>query len=87
MSARAGRRYGQPGDLAGFGVKRTDGEVKVIDGEGKVTAGVGQEIYTGGGEVPSVSAVGQTRLELRERCPGPFWIAAPPVRTPPQEKW
>lgn len=71
---------------AGFGVKRTDGEVRVIDGEGEVAARVGREIYAGGGMVPSTSAVGQTRRVLRERCPGPYWIAAPPVRTSPQEK-
>lgn len=67
---------------AGFGIEGSGRNVRVLDGEGEIVARVGRAIYMGGGQASPVGVAGLTRRELRERCPGPFWIAAPPVRIP-----
>ncbi len=70
---------------AGFEPDIGGGEVRVLDGEGRTVARVGGAVYMGGGEtgISDNGAVDdRTERELRERCPGPYWIAAPPVSIP-----
>jgi hypothetical protein len=68
---------------AGFEHNERGGEVRVLDRGGRVTARVGETISMGGGE-SAISGNGavdeRTERGLRERCPGTYWIAAPPVR-------
>lgn len=71
----------------GFEPERADGEVRVLDREGKVVAKVGEAVYMGGGGSPirgNKAVDDRTRQRLLERCPGSYWIAAPPVRIPRQ---
>jgi hypothetical protein len=70
---------------ADFKADEADGEVRVLDSQGRVVARVGEAVYMGGGESPvsdNEAVDERTRQELRERCPGTYWIAAPPVRIP-----
>lgn len=69
----------------GFEPDRADGEVRVLDREGKVVARVGEAVDMGGGETPiqgNKAVDDRTRQELLKRCPGAYWVAAPPVRIP-----
>lgn len=65
-------------------------DIHVLDGRGDLVARVGGEIVTGGGEIQQGEttpretfqalrgAVGQnTARQLRERCPGPYWLVGP----------
>lgn len=65
-------------------------EIRILDGEGDFVARVGGRIDTGGGEIQQGETtprktfqalrrlVGEdTARELRERCPGPYWIVGP----------
>lgn len=71
---------------AGFGIERSGGRVRVIDGEGGIAARVGRNVYMGGGGAPPANVAGLTRRELRERCPGPYWIAASSVPIRPSRE-
>ena len=69
----------------GYELVVRNGEVRVLDGKGKVAARVGAGVYMGGGGAPNslkgIRAVGEkTARELRERCPGRYWLVAPEVR-------
>ena len=68
-----------------FEARKASGEVKVVNGKGKTVARVGREVLMGGGEgaLKGTKIVDKpTRRELQERCPGLYWVAAPPVRMP-----
>lgn len=64
-------------------------EIRILDGEGDFVARVGGTIDTGGGEIHQGGTpreifenlkglVGEdTAQELRERCPGPYWLVGP----------
>jgi hypothetical protein len=62
------------------------GDVRVLDEEGRVAASVGQEVFMGGGEVGSIEGISavdeRTARELRERCPGEYWLVGTVVRIP-----
>ena len=70
---------------AGYEPDIGGGELRVLDGEGRTVARVSGTVYMGGGEI-GISDNGavddRAERELRERCPGRYWIAAPPVRMP-----
>ena len=70
---------------AGFESDRGGGGVRVLDRGCRVAARGGKAVHMGGGESP-ISGNGavdeRTERELRERCPGTYWIAAPPVGMP-----
>lgn len=55
-----------------------DGPARILDGEGRVVARVGDEIGVGGGPTSSLEEVAdadERRLrEIRERCPGAYFI-------------
>jgi hypothetical protein len=68
-----------------FKLDKADGEVRVLNSKGRVVARVGEAVYMGGGESPisgNEAVDERTKQELQERCPGRYWIAAPPVRIP-----
>ncbi|MDP9479839.1 MAG: hypothetical protein M3R38_29960 [Actinomycetota bacterium] len=70
---------------AGFRPDEAGGEVRVLDGRGRVVARVGEGVYMAGGGAPSPERLDEvveerTARQLRERCPGAYWVAAPPVR-------
>ena len=70
---------------AGFEPEVGSDGMRVLDGEGRVAARVDEAVRMGGGEtgISENGAVDDwTERELRERCPGRYWIAAPPVRMP-----
>ena len=70
---------------AGFEPKVGSDGMRVLDGEGRVAARVDEAVRMGGGEtgISDNGAVDdRTERELRKSCPGPYWIAAPPVRMP-----
>ena len=72
---------------SGFRPASSNGGVRILDREGDLVARVGETVYLAGGEttVRGNEAVdGRTRRNLLERCPGPYWLAAPPVRMPRQ---
>jgi hypothetical protein len=50
-----------------------------VNGEGRVVAEVGKEVFMGGGQVglPKEVVSPRTARELRNRCPGDYWIAWP----------
>jgi hypothetical protein len=65
-------------------------EIRILDGEGDFVARVGGRIDTGGGEMQHGETtpretfqtlrrgVGEDMArELRERCPGPYWLVGP----------
>lgn len=67
----------------GFKAENAGGEVRVLNGQGEITARAGQAISMGGGETPlgeNEAVDKQTLQELRERCPGSYWVATPPIR-------
>jgi hypothetical protein len=65
----------------GFEAEASGGHVSVLDGRGRIVGRVGEPIYMGGGEVPPEGGNDQEMVrELRERCPGNYWLAAPEVR-------
>lgn len=81
-------RYEGDGSLVpvwapGFGVDDSAGEVRVLDAKGRVVARVGDEVNLGGGEGPPAERLpavdGRTKRELRDRCPGEYWLASPDV--------
>ncbi len=67
----------------GFGVEVSGEEVRILNERGRVVARVGDEVEIGGGEAPPAERINvadeRTRRELRERCPGQYWLAAPEV--------
>lgn len=64
-------------------------EIHILDGEGDFVARVGGRIVTGGGRIHQGGTqqevfenlqrlVGETTArQLRERCPGPYWLVGP----------
>lgn len=65
-------------------------ELHILDGRGDLVARVGGRIDTGGGEMQQGDTTpretfqalrravgGDTARQLRERCPGPYWIVGP----------
>lgn len=70
---------------AGYEVEKADGKTRMIDGKGEVVARAGQPVSMGGGETPlgdNRTVDKPTLRELRERCPGSYWVATAPVRMP-----
>lgn len=64
---------------ADFGVDREDREISSLDGKGHIVARVGEVVYMGGGELGRTLAGirvvdEQAKRELRERCPGIYWL-------------
>jgi len=60
-------------------------EVRVLNEEGRGAAKVGADIFLGGGSVGDSIKDGtglspRTARDLRERCQGTYWLAAPPAR-------
>jgi len=70
----------------GLKVDATGDGVRILDQKGRIAARVGEGVYMGGGEVQALddlTSVGdRTAQELRDRCPGTYWLVAPPVRVP-----
>jgi hypothetical protein len=66
-----------------FELKSSGGEIRVLNGRGRVVARVGERVLMGGnpldGPIKARYLVGgqATARELRERCPGGYWVAAP----------
>lgn len=64
--------------------------VAVVDEKGRVLARTGRYVRMGGGEpgslnnLPAVSE--KTARELKERCPGGYWLVGFEVRMPPAER-
>ncbi len=59
----------------------TAGEtVRVTDKGGGIVAEVGKEVFMGGGQfgLPKNVVSPRTARELRDRCPGSYWIAVAP---------
>ncbi len=60
--------------------------VRILDQKGRIAARVGEGVYMGGGEalaLDDLTSVGErTAQELHDRCPGTYWLVAPPVRVP-----
>jgi hypothetical protein len=70
---------------AGFEPAQGGGGVRVLDRGDRVSARVGKAVHMGGREslISGNGAVNErTERELRERCPGTYWVAAPPVGMP-----
>jgi hypothetical protein len=65
---------------AGLDLERRGGKARIVDGEGRVVAEVGKEVFMGGGQVglPKEVVSPRTARELRDRCPGDYWIAVAP---------
>ena len=67
----------------GFAADASEGKVRILNAKGRVVARVGDEVELGGGEAPRAEAIPlldeRTKRELRERCPGEYWLAAPDV--------
>ncbi len=67
----------------GFGVEISGEEVRILDERGRVVARVGDEVEIGGGEAPAAERIAaldeRTKRDLRERCPGQYWLASPDV--------
>lgn len=55
------------------------GLVRILDETGQVMTSVGEEVYMGGGEKPSLEGVigvsAQLAQEIPPECPGPYWIS------------
>lgn len=70
----------------GLKVDVTGDGVQILDQKGRIAARVGEGVYMGGGETRALDdlmSVGErTAQELRDRCPGTYWLVAPPVRVP-----
>ena len=51
-------------------------EIRILDGKGRVVAQVGKEVSIGGGEAGLHKGFikASTARELRERCPGTYWV-------------
>jgi hypothetical protein len=68
----------------GLEVNATGDGVRILDQKGHIAARVGEGVYMGGGEaraLDDLTSVGKrTAQELHDRCPGTYWLVAPPVR-------
>ncbi len=51
-------------------------EIRILDGKGRVVAQVGKEVSIGGGEAGLQKDFVKASMarELRERCPGTYWV-------------
>ena len=59
-------------------------DVRILDEGGRLAAKVGEQVRMGGGEATeTLGGVDErTARELRERCPGNYWIVGGEVRIP-----
>lgn len=73
-----------------FKLSAEGGELRILDGDGDFVARVGGRIDTGGGEMQHGETTPRETFqalrrglgedmarELRERCPGPYWLVGP----------
>lgn len=85
-------RESKPGHVAiwpsDFGMEIDGDEVKVLDGGGDLIARVGERVELGGGESPAINRQNtvprplpnvRNGEEVAERCPGQYWLVAPPA--------
>ncbi len=65
---------------AGLELETGGGKARIVNGEGRVVAEVGKEVFMGGGQIglPEDVVGPRTARELRDRCPGDYWIAVAP---------
>ncbi|CAN5875775.1 hypothetical protein BH23ACT11_BH23ACT11_25560 [soil metagenome] len=74
-----------------FKVRVEGEEITILDGQGDLVAQVGERLLVGGGEFPGIGRESTLPLEsipsvskrvgrkLEERCPGQYWLVAPPA--------
>lgn len=86
-----GRRGHVPIWPPSFKMRVEGEEIKILDGQGDLVARVGEKIVVGGGEFPGIGRESTLPLEsipsvskrvgrkLEERCPGQYWLVAPPA--------
>jgi hypothetical protein len=53
-----------------FKPRRQNGVIEILDGSDKVVGRVGDEVVTGGGEVPNA----MVPQDIRSTCPGPYLV-------------
>lgn len=86
-----GRRGHVPIWPASFEMRVEGDEIRILDGQGDLVARVGERLVVGGGEFPGIGRESTLPLEsipsvskqvgrkLEERCPGQYWLVAPPA--------
>lgn len=62
-----------------YAADKEDGQIRILDNTGQVLATVGDEVYMGGGESPSlefISIPADLSQQIPPQCLGPYWISA-----------